>query len=497
MNLYKSVLHHQWLLISRDASSDKKFLDLAAKGLNYTSIECILLILGLYMFPVLRFITKSEPLVCFSNLLPIFLIIDLLIQSISKLNTPSFLPYLNLNVSRKKLVNCILARRVLSLFNLSFLILFVPVAIKYLLPVYGLSASIQFIICMILMMLNITYASLMIKLKPKQTISSLLILSLIFLGIKWMSTSGPFLDKPAFLNFLFKQIYVPIILIIIVVVFIKLCMFYLIQSLYQDATYFSNQKIKSFSRILSQLQVKSSMIYLNICLIWRNRRPRGLLTGTIFLLIFTFIMLGIFSYYRPGFQELNESESWLLLMVFIIQSAGFVIFEGLFSLLFYSSFFEGLMTRPVRLNNLFHTQYWLFISSIILLSLISAPLLLVLKIKILVFIMFTVYNIGVNSVVVLFLSTFNIAKADLNKSIYFNYEGYGFLQYFAIWAVIIIPAAIYRGIKSAAGSLPAVALFIIISLTALAFHRQILSLIIRRFKNHKYRAIALYNGTEE
>jgi len=497
MNIYKSIFYHHWLMISRNVSRNKNLLNIFVKVMNIIFIESLIFLCGFYFIPVLQSVTNADPAIILNQFIYMILLSDLIIRSIVKHKIPSFLPYLTLNIRKKTLAHCILLKRMISIPNLSYCILIVPIAFQFFVPVYGLLSALHFLICMILIAVNISILSLYIKLLSEWLIQLFLILITLISLIQWLIHPIKFSAKPILLDIMLSRPFTPVILTIYLITGILLCRYHLKNRLYVDSTnLFPVYKNKLNIKFMNKIKSKSVLQYLNVCLLLRNRRPRSLLKGTIFLILFTICALALFTLFLNRRQDLNESEPWVLLMIFIIQSAGFIIFEGLFFLLFYNPFFEGLMTRPIQLSTIFHNQYYLYISSVIILSLISLPLLLILNIHILTFLLFVLYNVGINSLVILFLSTFNIAKANLNKSIAFNYEGYGFLQYFAMWAVIIIPAGIYTGLKNTLGKPWTFTIFALFSIAGIVFHRNILSLIIKRTAKHKYRMIALFNGNE-
>ncbi|MCI0515192.1 DUF5687 family protein [candidate division KSB1 bacterium] len=92
-----------------------------------------------------------------NGILGYYLLIDFIFRfMLQKIPGLEIQPYLYLPVPRKKLVNSVLVRSFLSLFNIFPLLVLIPIAFKIILPLYALSGAVSWLLAMVSLILSMS-----------------------------------------------------------------------------------------------------------------------------------------------------------------------------------------------------------------------------------------------------------------------------------------------------------------------------------------------------
>lgn len=160
------------------------------------------------------------------------------------------------------------------------------------------------------------------------------------------------------------------------------------------------------------------LIYLELLLMWRNRRPRHyLLVSALFSTMYLILMLAAKSTFNArGFDAL----------IGLFASGGFALNYGQLMFSWDSTYFDGLLARDIPMRSFIRAKLILLQSSCLLFFLIALPLFIWLKPELLgLHLAFLVFNAGITSVLVMELATRNCQAVDIEKSgSIFNYEGF-------------------------------------------------------------------------
>lgn len=181
-------------------------------------------------------------------------------------------------------------------------------------------------------------------------------------------------------------------------------------------------------------------MYLEINMIIRNKKPINNLFQIFFLYIFS-----IFVFIYLSKKGLNNSL--MFFMIISLMSSSFILGHGIFLLTWESTYFYFFMTHNISLQSFFRAKHFLFIISAIMFSLINIPVMIIVKGNLLLYGSFLVFNIGFLPLLVISVSFFNNERASLDKSVFFNYEGYGMWQYMLFILELMLPGIIYMGIS--------------------------------------------------
>jgi hypothetical protein len=104
-----------------------------------------------------------------------------------------------------------------------------------------------------------------------------------------------------------------------------------------------------------------------------------------------------------------------------------------------------------------------------------------------------IYNIGVNTHVILFGGSFNRKKINLDEKAAFNYQGTGAVQWLIGIPLMLLPMALFGLISWLVNFETAVITLFILGFAGIAFHKQLMLLITKKYQESKYKMIHAFN----
>jgi len=190
---------------------------------------------------------------------------------------------------------------------------------------------------------------------------------------------------------------------------------------------------------LQQWGLTGELVGLNLRLVLRNKRAKSVVLLSFMILLYGFI------FYRPEFLRSAHSPSVLFGALFI--TGVFIMNYGQFLFAWHSSYFDGLMSLPVGIPTFLRSQVLMFIA-ISTISFVITSLYGLISWKIIPYQFAAyLYNIGINSVVVVYSATRNYKAIDLSKTASFNYQGTGMAQWLNVVAFVLFPTGLYVGLS--------------------------------------------------
>jgi hypothetical protein len=104
-----------------------------------------------------------------------------------------------------------------------------------------------------------------------------------------------------------------------------------------------------------------------------------------------------------------------------------------------------------------------------------------------------IYNIGVNSHVILYGGSFNRKKIDLNQRAAFNYQGTGAVQWIIGLPLMILPMLIFALLNWLVGFEAGIAVLIVLGVLGIVFHKKLMKMITNRYLVSKYKMIDAFS----
>jgi len=225
-------------------------------------------------------------------------------------------------------------------------------------------------------------------------------------------------------------------------------------------------------------------IQLDLKLLLRNKRPRS----SIFILIIG-LLYGLFFYPNPLYQD----KVWLFVFVGTFVTGIFLINFGQFIPAWDSGYYKMLMSQNIKYEQYLKSKFTLMSASVIIMFLLSIPYVYFGWNILLAHFATAIYNMGVNSHIIMFTGAYNRKKINLDQRAVFNYQGTGAVQWLVGFPLLLIPILIflpfYYFISFESGLLA----LIVLGLLGIVLHQKIMKLITKKYLEYKYEMINAFS----
>ncbi|MGV3539118.1 MAG: DUF5687 family protein [Rufibacter sp.] len=486
--MIKLLLSHQWKEATRSSVWQKNLAVNLVLGFFMLILLLYVVLLGFFMHELVQAIKpESDTVAVVNNALLYYFLFDLALRFLmQELPVLGIQPYLHLPVGKARLVHFVLWKSITSLFNFLPLLLFIPFALKTLPDVYGTGGAWMWVLGLFLLTLVNNFLTLYFKRqlveKPLATVGFLLAVAAVamadYLGyISLGSASGVFFSG---LGTNAIWLLAPIALLISV---------YLINYKFLiDHTYPEEMRVRKASKVgdskeigfLQRFGEMGTLIGLELKLIMRHKRPKSTATMSIFFLAYGFLF----------YTNKMYSDGFAMLIFPGIFMTGFLMLSyGQFVPGWQSAHFDALLTKRLSPYTFFLGKFWLFVPGCTVAYLITLLYGFMPEIGGKVMLINTAcffYNIGINTFVVLYLSTYNKKRIDLSKSASFNWQGVGASQFIMMLPALLLPILIYLPFGLMGHPWWGIAAIGTLGFLGFLFHKQLLGVVVMRFQQEKY-----------
>ncbi|MBL4904989.1 MAG: hypothetical protein JKZ00_03010 [Flavobacteriaceae bacterium] len=224
-----------------------------------------------------------------------------------------------------------------------------------------------------------------------------------------------------------------------------------------------------------------------IRLIWRNKR-----TKTVFLMSFFFLFYGLIFFKNEG---IVENMPIMLIFGALFVTGGFVINYGQFIPAWESSYYRMLMTQNLSYRKYLDSKWYLMTVVTAALFILSTPYLLMGLDVYLMIAAGAVFNIGFNTLFLLYAGSFNRKKIDLNASGFGNMQGTSATQFLIIIPIMGFPMLLFWVFSSLINFNAGIIAVSVAGFLGLVFKNYLMGLIEKKYIKDKYAAIHAFNQT--
>jgi hypothetical protein len=453
----------------------------------------VFLALGFSLFPLLKkMYPESDPFIMVNGFIYYWLLADLMLRFfLQKLPMMNIKPFLVLPLKRSRILHYILGKSATSFFNFLPLFAIVPFGFVLMAEGYDTSATLIWMVLMYLFVLIVNFLNFVIESKSAETELSFLpiiviggllfsinyfeLLSLSELlasGIMAITSNGLLLLIPlAVLGGLYYANYV-----------------LLREKLYID----QSLKAKTMTASTTDLEWTrrfgdiAPFLQLDLKLLWRNKRPRS----SIFILVIG-LLYGLFFYPNPVYKEFVT----LFVFVGIFVTGIFMINFGQFIPAWDSGYYKLLMSQNIKYKEYLNSKFSLMVMSAIIMFILSIPYVYFGWRILLIHFAAMIYNLGVNTYVLLYAGSFNRKRIDLTQRAAFNYQGTGAVQWLISFPLLLIPMLFfylpYKFINFEAGIIT----MIVLGGLGIVFHHRLMRMITEKYLASKHKMISAFDQT--
>lgn len=487
----RNLFYFAWREFTRSAVLNK---NMATKGILIFLVLYLSLV-ALYLgFNLTGILEKSEPeniISAFNAIVFTYLGADLVLRiMIQNLPTFGFQPFLLLPVKRGRIARYMLNKSVLHFFNILPLFLVLPFLFKTaVLELKGVSL-VAWVASLYLMVLVNHFVAIYLKWRTNESN----ILFYAFLAVAAGVVAIDYFriaDVNAGLGKLFDLVVefpaavliFPVLLFSVYILNLK----YLLSRFFVDEL---SQKKKDGSTHdfswLTRVGEYGKMLSLEIKMIVRNKRPKN---TALMSLLFIFYGLIIYRDYDAGAPE------FILVLGGMFMTGVFGMMYGQFFPAWHSRYYPLLMAQNVKMKQILQSAYFLMAVTNVVFYLLSLGYMFIAPKVWYIHFVVMLYNIGVNSWVLLALGLNSRKSIDLDQKAMFNYQGMSATNWLITFPVLFGPLILYGLLAWAFGNVTAYVVLAVLGILGIVFHPRLLDYFTKGYLKRKHRMIAGYKAS--
>ncbi|MFD1161295.1 MULTISPECIES: DUF5687 family protein [Hwangdonia] len=489
--MIKHFINLEWKAFFRSASFGKSLAIKILMGFFTLYFMVMFLFIGFLMDKILKEIYPDlDPLVAFNGLLFFWIIGDLLIRFFfQKLPVMSVKPLLTLPVKRKSVVNFVLGKSALSFINFLPLFAIVPFGLKLIANDYNTSAVLIWMFVIVLITLINNFLNFIIEsLSAKTELSFLPII--VFAGALFGLNHFNIINIAGALSNGVTYITENPVLLIVPILLLTALYAYNFKILKQKLFLDSGLKAKIKEVNTSNMEWTKNFgdiapfMQLDLKLIWRNKRTKSSVWMVLIGLLY-----GLFFYPQPTYQNLP----WFFMFIGVFSTGIFLINFGQFIPAWDSGYYKLLMSQNIKYEQYLKSKFTLMAVSVIILFVLGIPYVFFGWKILLAHFVAAIYNIGVNTHVILYGGSFNRKKIDLNQKAAFNYQGTGAVQWLIGIPLLILPMGIFALFYFLIGFEIACLVLALLGVIGIVFHQKLMKIITLKYTKSKYKMINAFD----
>jgi hypothetical protein len=390
-----------------------------------------------------RVLLKAFPhdnvIVSFTGIILLYYLAELLSRmQLQELPTLRVQPYLQLAVKRNSLVRYLAFTAMLSFFNLWPLILFIPFIIKVVAVQKGALVATAFILSLIGFSIFNNYLALYLKRKANLNgwifiISSVMLVAIGLGDFKFHLYSIRNISFLFFGNLIINPTLVIVPLVLAAAMF-YINFLFLKQNLYSEELTKHKTLKKSTTEfpLLDRFGLIGDLVANEIKLIIRNKRPSSALKISTF-----FLFYGLIFYPNPHIGE------YMKVLVGMFMTGIFIINYGQYMYGWQATHFDGILVSKISFTDFLKAKYLLFTLVSTVAFILTLPYVYFGWRTVLVHFVMYIWNLGVNTTIILFFANRNSKRIDLSKGAAFNWEGVGVTQLLLSIPIMAVPYVVY------------------------------------------------------
>ncbi len=484
--MFKHFIKLEWKSFLRSASFGSNLALKIIMGIGALYFMVCFAILGTAVFFILKD-EGLEPLAAINKFMIYYVLFDLIIRYfLQKMPVTNIKPLLILPIKRGTIVHYSLGKTVISFFNVLHAFFFIPFTIVLLVQGYGIQAFLWFLGMTALIYTN-NFINILVNSKNVVFFTVLTVL----VGLAASQYYGVF-DFTIYSKLFFQGMYDTVYLFLIPVVL-------LVAAYYFSFIYFKNRlnlddglakksdvaKTENFSW-LDQFGTLGTFLKNDIRLLKRNKRSR---TTLIMSVIFIFYGLLFFT------QSIESYDNpWMKVFAGVFVSGGFLFTFGQFVPSWDSAYYQLMMSQNIQYREYISSKWWLMVIGTVISTILASFYLYFGVHTYLIIVVGAIFNIGVNSHLVMLGGAFVKTPIDLSTS----KQAFGDKQAFNMKTMLIslpkmlVPMALYTlGYYLFS---PNVGLLFVAAAGVLgfAFRNYVFNQIEKIYKTQKYETIAAY-----
>jgi len=485
--MFKHFINLEWKSFFRSASFATNLALKIVMGFMAIYFMVIFVAAGVAVFFLLKEEFHLEPLATVNKFLIYYLVVDLVIRYFfQKMPVTNIKPLLNLPIKRDTIVHFSLGKTSISFFNMLHAFFFIPFTVVLITNGYGFQVILWHLGIMALIYAN---NFINVLLNNKDSVFYLLLAIVVSLGLAQYyqifdvtNYTQPFFQGMYSTNFLFL---IPMLLAIVTYYF---SFDYFKKNLNLDtglAKKSDEAKTENFTW-LNQFGTLGTFLKNDIKLLKRNKRSR-----TTVIMSFLFVFYGLL-FFTNSIEAYQNPAMRVFAGIFV--SGGFLFTFGQFVPSWDSAYYQLMMSQNIQYREYISSKWWLMVFGTLISTVIASFYLYFGWQTYMLIVVGAIYNIGVNSHLVMLGGAFVKTPIDLTMA----NKAFGDKQAFNVKTMLVsIPKLLIPMVLYALGyyffSATIGLLFVALAgVLGFAFRDKVFAMIEKIYKTEKYETIAAY-----
>jgi hypothetical protein len=410
------------------------------------------------------------------------LIIRLLLQAIPVMNIR---PLLTLPIKKPTIVHFSLGKTILSFFNFVHAFFFIPFTVVLIIEGYDVVSAILWYLAMVSLIYINNFLN--ILLNNKDNLFAIFVAIVLVLGgCQYYKVFDITTYTSLFFNALFHTKWMFLFPVMALVGLYYFTFHFFKNNLYLDAGLSTKNKIAKTEDLtwLNQFGTLGTFLKNDIKLIKRNKRSKTTVIMSVVFLFYGFIFFNTNGLYNPVMH----------IFAGIFVSGGFLFTFGNFVPSWDSAYYPLMMTQNIPYKGYLSSKWWLIVIATFISTILASFYLYFGWQVYLTIVVGAIYNIGVNSHLVLLAGAYTKTPIDLDstKGAFGDKKAFNVNTMLLSLPKLLLPLGLYWiGSKIMNANL-GLALVAIAGLIGFALKDKVFSLIEKIYKNEKYKTIDAY-----
>lgn len=486
--MFKKFLWLEWKAFTRSSSFAANVAIKVFMILGAIYFGGMFLILGVGSFYLIKEGLNQDPLVVVSKFAVYYMLGDLLIRYfLQKIPVINIRPLLTLPIKRGTIVNFALGKTAVSFFNFLHAFFFVPFSIVLLIEGYDPVNVILWHISMMALIYSNNFLNVLVDDKD-WVFWTVAVLVVALVLVQYYGYFDITIVTSVFFHGLYSTYYLFLIPLVLLAGLYYGCFRLFSKELYLDTGLKGKQDVAETQEFswLNQFGSMGTFLKNDIKLILRNKRSKTtLLVSGMFLFYGLLFMTGAIEAYDGPFWKMFAG---------IFVTGGFMMTFGQFVPSWDSAYYPLMMSQNIQYREYIASKWWLVVIGTVISAILSCFYLYFGIETYLLVLAGAVYNIGVNSHLVLLGGAYIKTPIDLasSKQAFGDKKAFNLKTMLISLPKMLVPMAIYGIGFYTVGPFIGAGLVALAGVLGFAFRNKVFALIERVYKSEKYGTLAAY-----
>ncbi|WP_318641736.1 DUF5687 family protein [Flavobacterium ardleyense] len=484
--MIKKFLYLEWKAFVRSASFGNSVAMKILMGFVAVYFMATFLLLGIGVFFIIKEEFNLEPLATVNKYLIFYFLADISARlALQKIPVINIKPLLLMNIRKSTIVKFALGKTVFSVFNFLQLFFFVPFTIVLLVQGYDILSTVLWFVAMMSIVYFLNFLNIILNNKDNLFTAFLVILA-VLAALQYYEVlditvfTFPFFDGISHTTFMW-------ILPVAALVFTIIATYkFFLKGLSLDSVLVEKHTIASSENFswLERFGKLGTFLKNDLRLITRNKRAKS----TLFVSVM-FLFYGLIFFKNPEFDS-----HVMKIFAGIFVTGGFLFTYGQYVPSWDSAYYPLMMTQNINYREYLNSKWWLIVIATIISTAIAAFYLMWGWEVYLAVLVGGIYNIGVNSHLVLLTGAYIKTPIDLqtSKGMFGDKKAFNAQSLLLTIPKLILPLALYFAgnffISPTAGLIFVAAAGIL----GFLFRNLVFAQIEKVYKKEKYKTIQAY-----